>query len=206
MEMPQRQLTEHLAERSDARGSGTAVTLEKQVTSSPARRPRFRRSLLEKEDGSKFVDPSAEAAIILPQQQVASAPIVLELEKLSQQQEMRSAVQKRNALSSSIYVLLDFLATIFAKVKRRLKGRRARAKLTREGKEALEQLRYLAALCDATSCRTPEEILEAEAAFGTAYYEIMTLSANLEKMSEREQSHHLRSYSKHMGRLLSLSE
>jgi hypothetical protein len=91
-------------------------------------------------------------------------------------------------------------------VKRRLKGRRARAKLTREGQEALEQLRYLAALCDATSCRTPEEILEAEAAFGEAYYEIMSLSANLQKMSEREQSHHLRRYSRHMSKLLSVAD
>lgn len=171
---------------------------------SPIRRPRFpKQLLLEKE---KFVDPSSEAAIILPQQQVASAPIVLELEKLMPAQRMAENAQKKNALVSSIYALLDILASLFAKVKRRLKGRRARARLTREGQEALEQLRYLAALCDATSCRTPEEILEAEAAFGTAYYEIMNLSANLQKMSEREQSHHMRRYASHMGKLLSVAD
>lgn len=180
---------------------GLFEPLQQEVSPSPLRRPRFpKQLLLEKE---KFVDPASEAAIILPQQQVASAPIVLELEK---QVELRSITQKRNAVASSIYMLLDFFAVFFAKLKKRLKGRRARAKLTREGQSALDQLRYLAALCDATSCRTPEEILEAEAAFGEAYYEIMNLSANLEKMSEREQSHHLRRYSKHMGKLLTLSE
>ena len=182
---------------------GLFEPLQQEVSPSPLRRPRFpKQLLLEKE---KFVDPASEAAIILPQQQVASTPIVLELEK-QQEQQLRNITQKRNAIASSIYMLLDFFAAFFAKLKKRLKGRRARAKLTREGQDALEQLRYLAALCDATSCRTPEEILEAEAAFGEAYYEIMNLSANLEKMSEREQSHHLRRYSRHMGRLLTLSE
>src|SRR3989344_5855571 len=181
---------------------GLYEPLQQEISPSPIRRPRFpKQMLLEKE---KFVDPSSEAAIILPQQHVASAPIVLELEK--QQAGLRGVTQKRNAVASSIYVLLDFFAAFFAKLKRRLKGRKARAKLTREGQSALEQLRYLAALCDATSCRTPEEILEAEAAFGEAYYEIMNLSANLQKMSEREQSHHFRRYSRHMGRLLTLSE
>lgn len=182
MEMPQRQLVE-----------------PREEAEPPLRRPRFSASLLEKES-SRFVDPAAEAAILLPQQAVASSPIVLELEK---GQEARAAVQKKNAVSSSIYVLLDFLAAIFAKVRRRLKGRRQRAKLTIDGRRALDQLRYLAALCDATSCRTPEEILVAEAAFGEAYYEIMSLSENLEKMSEKEQGHHLRRYAGHMTRLLS---
>ncbi|MCX6772997.1 MAG: hypothetical protein NTV88_04475 [Candidatus Micrarchaeota archaeon] len=189
MEMPQRQLEQ-----------------PREQKLSPARRPRFSATLLERET-SKFIDPAAEAAIVLPQREVASAPIAIELEKLaSAQQEVRAAVQKQNALSSSIYVLLDFLATIFAKVKKRLKGKRARQKITKDGQQALDQLRYLAALCDATSCRTPEEILEAESAFGEAYYEIMNLSANLERMSEKEQSHHLRRYSKHMSRLLSVAD
>ena len=188
MEVPQRQLEQPITEAKPS-----------------ARRPRFSASLLEKET-SKFIDPAAEAAIVLPQREVASSPIAIELEKLSPQQEVRAAVQKQSALSSSIYVLLDFLAAIFAKVKKRLKGRKARQKLTKDGKQALEQLRYLAALCDATSCRTPDEILEAESAFGEAYYEIMNLSANLERMSEKEQSHHLRRYAKHMSRLLSVAD
>ena len=190
MEVPKRQLMQNL----------------EQDSPSPVRRPRFPKSLLEKES-SKFVDPSAEAAIILPQQNVASAPIVLELEKLAGKgQEVRESVQKKNAVATSIYVLLDFFAAFFAKLKKRLKGRRARARITKQGQTALEQLRYLAALCDATTLRTPEEVLAAEAAFGEAYYEIMNLSANLEKMSVREQSHHLKKYSGHMSKLLALSE
>ena len=189
MEVPQRQLTE-----------------QQQVTPSPTRRPRFPSSLLEKEE-SKFVDPAAEAAVILPQMAMSSAPIALQLEKMQGgAEELRGNLRKKNAIASSVYALLDIIAALFAKVKKRLKGRRARTRLTKDGALALEQLRYLAALCDATSCRTPEEMLEAESAFGEAYYEIMNLSANLEKMSEREQSHHLRRYAKHMGRLLSVAD
>ena len=187
MEVPQRQLEQ-----------------PRQQEPSIVRRPRFPKSLLVKD---KFVDPYAEAAIILPQQNVASSPIVLELEKLSSQgQEVRASVQKKNAVATSIYVLLDFFAAFFAKLKKRLRGKRARARITRQGQTALDQLRYLAALCDATTLRTPDEVLAAEAAFGEAYYDIMNLSANLEKMSEREQSHHLRKYSGHMSKLLALTE
>ena len=74
--------------------------------------------------------------------------------------------------------------------------------MTLKGEEALAQLRYLAMLCDATECRTPEEVLLAEGAFGEAYHEILNLSSNLMKMSEQEQSHHVNHYKKHFSSVL----
>lgn len=164
---------------------------------SSVKKPRFPKDLLDKE--SAFVDPKVEASILLPQQSVASAQIVLEAEALSRQ--INGKRQSRESFFVSIYA---YLASFLNWMQRKFKGsRRARARLTRQGESALEQLKYLSALCDATSHRSPEEVLAAEAAFGEAYYEIMSLSANLEKMAEKEASHHLHRYSKHMASVLS---
>jgi hypothetical protein len=163
---------------------------------SSVKKPRFPKDLLDRES---FVDPHVEASILAPQQSVASAQIVLEAEALSK--EMNGKKQPRE---SSFFVSLhSYLASFLAWVQKRFRGsRRARARLTKQGEVALEQLKYLSALCDATTHRTPEEVLAAESAFGEAYYEIMNLSANLEKMAEKEASHHLHRYSRHMASVL----
>ncbi|MEM2137885.1 MAG: hypothetical protein QW568_02255 [Candidatus Anstonellaceae archaeon] len=164
---------------------------------SSIKKPKFPKDLLDREG---FVDPKVEASILAPQQSVASAQIVLEAEALSR--EMNGKKQQRE--SSFFVSLKSYLASFLAWVQKRFRGsRRARAKLTKQGEAALEQLKYLSALCDATSHRSPEEVLAAESAFGEAYYEIMSLSANLEKMAEKEAPHHLHRYSKHMASVLS---
>ena len=162
---------------------------------SEVKRPRFPKDLLDKEG---FVDPRVEASILAPQHSVAASQIVLEAAALSGQ--MNGRKQQRESFFSSIS---EYLAAFLGWVKTKFRGnRRARARLTRQGEMALSQLQYLSALCDATSHRSPEEVLAAEAAFGEAYYEIMSLSANLEKMAEKEASHHLHRYSRHMAAVL----
>jgi hypothetical protein len=162
---------------------------------SPQRKPSFPRKLLERD---KFIDPTAEASVILPQQEASYSPILTDA-KLGLGADY-AAERKREGIFSST---LQYLLSIFESMKARLKSRRGkRARLTRKGEETLEQLRYLSLLCDATSCRTNEEVLEAEGAFGEAYYEIMQLSGELARMSQAEQRHHLHRYSKHMGKLL----
>lgn len=163
---------------------------------SEVKKPRFPKDLLDREG---FVDPKVEASILAPQQAVASAQIVLEAEALS-----REMNGKKSPRESTFFISLkSYLASFLAWVQKRFKGsRRARARLTKQGEAALEQLKYLSALCDATSHRSPEEVLAAESAFGEAYYEIMNLSANLEKMAEKEASYHLHRYSRHMASVL----
>ncbi len=162
---------------------------------SPERRPSFPRKLLERD---KFIDPSVEASVLLPQQEAAYSPILTDA-KLGLGADY-AAARKREGV---IFSTLQYLLSIFEGMKSRLRIRRGkRARLTRKGEETLEQLRYLSLLCDATSVRTNEEILEAEGAFGEAYYEIMQLSGELAKMSQSEERHHLHRYSKHMGKLL----
>ena len=185
---------------------------------SPVRRPKFPgESLIEKpeaaqrrgrgsfsgllESGSKFVDPQREASLILPEQ-LSSTPISIESQLAPKYTEATVAVQKSVLVSTYEYLLS--LLELFRKGLRRTGKRRAR--LTRKGEEALSQLQYLSALCDATSCRTPDEIIAAESAFGEAYYEIMKLSAELEKMSQAEQHHHMSRYGHHISRFLSSAE
>jgi hypothetical protein len=173
----------------------------------PIRRPtnKFKRDLLEKES---FVDPAAEMRLLVPEKTVVanlSTQLIFEQSIIEEQKFAadRKAPRKTGAFFYSVY---EYLMALFSKVKRRLRQRRAKAALTRKGEETLEQLRYLAMLCDATECRTPEEMLAAESAFGEAYYEIKTLSLNLERMREEEQAHHIERYSRHMAKLLSATQ
>jgi len=159
------------------------------------KKPRFPRTPLEREDA--YIDPLREAKLLLPEQTVASSTIMLE-NALATVRRQPSA-QKAGVFTS----LYDYLLSLFTSVKRRLGGSsRRKARLTARGEEALEQLRYLSLLCDATDCRTPEEVLLAESAFGEAYHEIMSLSSNLEKMAEKEADHHLHHYRKHFSSVL----
>lgn len=168
------------------------------------RRPRFKKDLLEKET---FVDPAKEMALLVPEKTViASFPAQLALEAQFAEEHRLAAAKKKGKADAFFYSVYEALLAMFEKVKKRLRGRKARQALTRKGEEALEQLRYLAMLCDATECRTPDEVLAAESAFGEAYYEIKTLSCNLEKMREEEQAHHVERYSKHMAKLLSATQ
>ena len=185
---------------------------------SPVRRPKFPgESLIERPEGAqkraggkfrllesegKFVDPARESSIIMPEQAVFSSPIALESQLAPKYTEVTVAAKK--TLASSLYEYLVSLLEIFRKSFRG--SRRQRARMTRRGEEALSQLQYLAALCDATSCRTPDEIISAEAAFGEAYYEIMRLSTELEKMAQKEQAHHVHKYKHHMSSFLSSAE
>ena len=182
------------------------------------RRPRFPgESLIEKpegaqrrgrgnfsgllESGSKFVDPSREASLVLPEQ-FSSSPISIESQLAPKYSEATVAVRK-SMLASAFEYLLSLLQ-VFRKGLRKSRGRRAR--LTRKGEEALSQLQYLSALCDATTCRTPDEVIAAESAFGEAYYEIMKLSSELERMSQAEQHHHVGRYTQHISKFLSSAE
>lgn len=161
-----------------------------------ARRPAFPKRLFE---GGKFVDPEKEAQLLLPEQAETRSQVLdaVHVQPLSMQ-------KGRESVFSSLY---DYIAGWLAQMKKRFAGnRRARARLTRAGERALEQLRYLSALCDATSCRGNEEVLAAESAFGEAYYEIMTLSANLEKMSQAEEEHHVRRYCRHMAKVMQAAD
>jgi len=150
-------------------------------------------------DDSRFIDPAAEAALVLPQQALAQplfSPSQAAPSIFSQPQAPLQKPSLLAALYSQLAAFLSWLKTAFKK------SRRERARLTKAGKAALEQLRYLSLLCEATEVRTPEEALAAESAFGEAYYEIMQLSANLMRMSEREQEHHHRRYAKHIASIL----
>ena len=160
------------------------------------RRPKFPSALLEREK-DKFIDPAAEAAVLLPEKTSVMAPISLALEVPLQTENTR--VDRQNPVSALYELLASWWAAIKKRFARRIRGR---ARLTRQGKQALEQLRYISLLCDATEARTPEEILEAEGAFGEAYFEIMTLSSNLERMAQKEEEHHVRRYGRHMAALL----
>jgi hypothetical protein len=159
------------------------------------RRPHFPRAPLEREDA--FIDPMREAQLLLPGQSVASSTIMLE----NALETMRAPPSsKSQGVFASIY---EYLLALFASAKKRLRGgRRQKARLTLQGEEALEQLRYLSLLCDATECRTPEEVLLAEGAFGEAYHEILNLSSNLSRMAEKEQEHHIRHYKRHFSSVL----
>jgi len=191
----------------DTREVHAQLVQSAKVSYAPARRPRFKKDLLEKED--VFIDPVKEAALLSPENTIVGSmhqQIALEMQVSRDGQKFaiddQKAVKRMQAheLVSSFY---EYLVAIFERVKKNLKGnRRVRAKVTARGKEALEQLRYLALLCDASDWRSSEEILSAEAAFGEAYFEIMSLSANLEKMSETEQAHHVEKYARHMSKVL----
>ena len=159
------------------------------------RRPKFPRTPLEREDA--YIDPLREAKLLLPEQTVASTTVMFDTALATVR--TQSSVQKQGTFAS----IYDYLLSMFISVKKRLRGSaRQKALLTARGEEALAQLRYLSLLCDASECRTPEEILVAEGAFGEAYHEILNLSANLMKMSEQEQAHHLHHYKKHFSHVL----
>ncbi|MCX8198306.1 MAG: hypothetical protein N3F07_03915 [Candidatus Micrarchaeota archaeon] len=162
------------------------------------RKPQFPRKLFEE---AKFIDPKKEAELILPQQELSSALETAEIAANAYAQIKEE--QKEGVLSMLYYRILSLLSAVRASL--RARGRR-KARLTRKGQAALEQLKYLACLCEATSWRTHEEVLAAESAFGEAYYEIMSLSSNLQKMSQEEQEHHIRRYCRHIGRLLRADE
>ena len=111
--------------------------------------------------------------------------------------------QEKSGSKHYFAALYEQVLAWISQVKRKFaKNARARARLTRQGERTLEQLRYLAQLCDATECRTPEEVLAAESAFGEAYFEIMRLSTELERMSKGEDGHHIKRYERHMASLL----
>jgi len=173
------------------------------------RKPSFPKELLHgqgrKEDGV-FIDPAAEAAIILPQASVASAQIVLEAQAAFLAMEGRRAQERAGARQyfSSLY---EYVLSWLSQVKRKFsKNARVRARMTKQGERALEELRYLSLLCDATESRSHNEVLAAESAFGEAYYEILRLSGELAKMAEAEQDHHLRRYERHMASIVRASE
>ncbi len=159
-----------------------------------AKRPRFPRRPY---DSERFVDPKKEAALILPEQQLmAQGMISLEFASAPKYE----SAQRSESFFTSIY---SYLASWLSWVKKRFKGsRRQRAKMTRMGEQALSQLKYLSQLCDATECRTTDEVLAFEGAFGEAYFEIMSLSANLARIRKGEEEHHVKKYTKHMGKLL----
>ena len=169
--------------------------LERQHEPAEVHKPRFPRTPLEREDA--YIDPLREAKLLLPEQTVASTNVMFDTALAAVRTQSRA---KKAGTFASIY---DYLLTLFTSVKKRLRGSaRQKARLTARGEEALMQLRYLSLLCDATECRTPEEVLLAEGAFGEAYHEILNLSANLERMAEKEQDHHLYHYKKHFSSVL----
>jgi hypothetical protein len=162
----------------------------------PARRSRLSPKLL---DDERFIDPAREAQLLLPQQQVST--------QLQIEQRAPPALSAKERRQSFIATLYDQILTWLAWVKKKFKGgKRARQRLTAQGEQALEQLRYLSLLCDATEARTPEEVLAAESAFGEAYYEITSLSSNLTRMSQKEQGHHIARYQKYMSSILRATE
>ena len=154
------------------------------------------------------MDPAAEMRLLVPEKTVVanlSSQLVFE-QHLANEQKFAASKKDSKKSEAFFYSIYEYLLAMFSKVKKRLRARRGRANLTRKGEETLDQLRYLAMLCDATECRTPEEILAAESAFGQAYYEIKTLSSNLGRMREEEQAHHIEAYSRHMAKLLSATK
>ncbi len=182
-----------MIEQAPAHSRASQIQLEREPQS--VRKPRFPRTPLEREDA--FIDPLREAKLLLPEQTVASSTIMLENAVATVTRQPSS--QKQGAFAS----IYDYLLSLFTSVKKRLRGSaRYKARLTQRGEEALEQLRYLSLLCDATDCRTPEEVLAAEGAFGEAYHEILSLSSNLERMAEKEADHHLHHYKKHFSSVL----
>jgi hypothetical protein len=169
--------------------------LEQQREPSSVHKPKFPRTPLEREEA--YIDPAREAKLLLPEQTVASTNVMFDIALATVR--TQSSLQKQGTFAS----IYDYLLSMFNSVKKRLRGNaRQKARLTARGEEALAQLRYLSLLCDATECRTPEEILVAEGAFGEAYHEILNLSANLERMAEKEQEHHLHHYKKHFSSVL----
>ncbi len=173
------------------------------------RKPSFPKELLHgqgrKEDGV-FIDPAAEAAIILPQASVASAQIVLEAQAAFLAMESRRA-QERSGARQYFSSLYEYVLSWLSQVKRKFsKNARVRARMTKQGERTLEQLRYLSLLCDATECRSHEEYLSAESAFGEAYFEIKKLSEELERMSKQEEDHHVKRYERHMASLIRASD
>ena len=178
---------------SPARAVQQQLELEREP--SAVHKPKFPRTPLEREDA--YIDPLREAKLLLPELTVASTNIMFDTALATVRTQSSAA---KIGTFASIY---DYLLTLFTSVKKRLHGSaRQKARLTARGEEALAQLRYLSMLCDATECRTPEEILAAEGAFGEAYHEILNLSSNLMKMSEQEQAHHLNHYKKHFSSVL----
>ncbi|MFA5930410.1 MAG: hypothetical protein WC861_06015 [Candidatus Micrarchaeia archaeon] len=169
--------------------------LERQREPEAVHKPKFPRTPLDREDA--YIDPLREAQLLLPEQSVASANVMFDTALATVR--TQSSMQGQGTFAS----IYDYLLSLFISVKKRLRGSaRQKARLTARGEEALSQLRYLSLLCDATECRTPEEILAAEGAFGEAYHEILNLSANLERMAEKEQEHHLHHYKRHFSSIL----
>lgn len=149
-----------------------------------------------------FIDPAAEAALILPHSGFSSSHAVIDAQVALSMFDARRAQEKSGSrvFFSSLY---EHVLAWLSQVKKRFaKNSRMKARMTRHGERTLEQLRYLSQLCDATECRTPEEVLAAESAFGAAYFEIMRLSSELERMSAKEDGHHLKRYERHMSSLL----
>ncbi|MCX6770395.1 MAG: hypothetical protein NT051_07060 [Candidatus Micrarchaeota archaeon] len=179
----------------------SADRLFQQRDSSPApmKRPRFPRSLFDGalEKDQNFIDPRAEAVLLLPEKAAFSLPVQIALDAASLKYQKNA---QKEGFFGSIY---EYLMAWWSTMKKRVgKRSRSRVRLTKKGEETLEQLRYLALLCDATEARTPDEILLSEGAFGEAYHEIMTLSSNLEKMAKKEEEHHVQRYKRHLSSVL----
>ncbi|MFA6907534.1 MAG: hypothetical protein WC263_01785 [Candidatus Micrarchaeia archaeon] len=178
---------------SPSRAVQQQIELEREP--SAVHKPKFPRTPLDREDA--YIDPLREAQLLVPEQTVASTNVMFDT-ALAMVRKQPPA--QREGIFTSIY---EYLLAMFANAKKRLRGNaRQKARLTAQGEEALSQLRYLAMLCDASECRTPDEVLAAEGAFGEAYHEILNLSSNLMKMSEKEQPHHLNHYKKHFSSIL----
>lgn len=152
------------------------------------RKPKFPDKLFDE----RFVDPKQEFEQVLLPSQFDTIEITANFETTTK--------RKSTFANFSYYIssLVSFINKIFRKRKEKA--------LTKKGKMALEQLRYLALLCEATSYRSDEEILAAESAFGQAYYEIMEISSKLHKMSKTEEDYHIKKYMQHMSKILKADE
>jgi hypothetical protein len=192
---------------------GPAQAAQKQQPSSQKSRRKgvhpFSRGLLERE--SQFVDPHKEAQLIVPEYAVekgVTSQISIETQ-LSAEMALEAgpklatgALLSKRRRANIVRRVIERVMAIVELLKRRVHGARAKRRLTQKGEMATDQLRFLAQLCDASECRTPEETIAAEGAFGEAYYEIMSLSSNLAKMSEPEAERHLEHYARQMARVL----
>ena len=176
------------------------IVSEPRLASRPssARRQKLAPKLLSDE---RFIDPAREAELLLPRRQLSSQ-LVIEFQAASNTGKLQAKMRQQSFIATLYEQLLSWLSW----VKRKFKGsRKARRRLTAQGEAALDQLRYLSLLCDATEARTPDEALAAQSAFGEAYYEIMSLSSNLLRMSQKEQEHHLKRYQHHLSSVLRAS-
>ena len=130
-------------------------------------------------EASEFSPKPAQQNISTNSSELFSTTLLAQQTILPSPQKSESAISNIAARAKMrFYDLFSLLLLLFSS---------KYAQRRRQGALALKQLKYLAALCSATSSFTNEEAILFEAAFGEAYYNVLQQAKTPHKESEEQQ-------------------